>query len=624
MSVGVSRKLNSSNQLLSDLVSYRTYSRALIDQNRKESFEETVERVRQMHLDRFPTLVDHTVKAFEFVSNKLVMPSMRALQYGGDAILKNNCRQYNCSYTPIDYTDAFGEILFLLLSGCGVGYSVQKRHISQLPKISAPREEGVFFIQDSIQGWAQAMQVLIDSYFYKNIKPIFNYSNIRAKGEWLFTTGSRAPGPEPLKKALEHVESKFQAAIGRRLTDIEVHDILCIISDCVVSGGVRRAAMISFFDKDSTEMLKCKSGNWSEKHPYRARANNSAVLVRDEITREEFNHIFDSCQSSNAGEPGIFWSNNADYAANPCVEASLYKNFCNLTSVNQTGVTDKSDFMRRVYWAAYLGTIQAAYTDFPYLNSFWKKNTEDEALLGVSFTGITDMLGVVDPSWLREAAELVLNVNEQFSGLIGTNLAARATVVKPEGSSSCVLGSSSGIHSRKGRYYLRRIQLNNGDTLLEYLKTVMPELIEPAFGVPDTSVITIPQESPDSALLESGESAIDAFNRAMLYNNTWIKYGHRSGPNKHNVSCTLSLKPEEWAPIKELMWANRADYTGMSMYPYDNGSYVQAPFEVCSKEKFDELNKLIKPIDVRSISLDGNPITEMAACAGGSCEITYL
>lgn len=619
--------MNNSNKLLSELVANRTYAKYIPHLERRESLEETINRNMVMHLDRFPSLSRDITKAYTLVHDLRIMPSMRALQFSGGAILKNSARQYNCSYTPIDKVRKFAEILFLLLSGTGVGYSVQKRHISQLPKVGVPTEEGIFYAQDSIQGWAQCVHVLLDAYFYNGVRPVFNFRDIRAKGSPLHTTGAKAPGPEPLKYMLEVLEGKLKVAKGRLLSSLEIHDIICIISDCVLAGGIRRAALISLFDRDDKEMLTCKSGQWYIDHPYRARANNSAVMPRSEVIKEEFVEIFKTCRDSNAGEPGFSWTNDLDWGWNPCHEIGMRPDqFCNLTTVNQTGIKNKKDFLNRVYSATLIGTLQASYTDFPYLSPNWKITTESEALLGVSFTGIADSGNQISSEWLEEAAQLVLDVNEKYARKIGINIAARTTALKPEGSSSCVLGSSSGIHGRKHKRYIRRIQINKDDLMYHYLKNLIPELVEDAIGVPNTAVISIPQESPEGAIIESEETALDLFERVIKYNKSWVTPGHRSGANKHNVSCTLSVKPEEWDDLCEAMWKQRNLYSGISLFPFDNGTYQQAPFEACTQEKYEEMSKLVKDINFKDIKeVDNNTsMIESIACAGGSCEISFL
>lgn len=376
--------MDTPNKLLSDIVFYRTYPKFLPSLNRRESFEETVNRDMNMHLDKFPKLSKDIIKAFSFVHDREVMPSMRSLQFAGDSILKNNLRGFNCSFTHIDDPKSFGEVLFLLLSGCGVGFSVQKRHIDKLPTVKQPRQEGIYVVQDSIAGWAASFDVLIESYFYNRVRPIFDFSKISPKGTILPSTGAKAPGSAPLEYMLKEIEARLKRAVGRKLKDIEIHDIICIASDCVLAGGIRRSSLISLFDKTSQEMLKCKTGDWYIKHPYRARANNSAVLLRTETTYEEFCYIYNVCKESNAGEPGFFWTNDLDMGMNPCGEVSLYTNqLCNLTTINQTGIKTKKDLMDRIWAASFIGTLQASYTDFPFVRDLWRQITEKEALIGV-------------------------------------------------------------------------------------------------------------------------------------------------------------------------------------------------------------------------------------------------
>jgi ribonucleoside-triphosphate reductase (thioredoxin) len=617
-----------SNTLLGSIVSFRTYSKYLPHLARRESFEETVNRKMIMDLDKFgsmsKSLSKDIMKAYSMVHDLKIMPSMRGLQFAGEAVLKNNIRQYNCSYLPINDVRSFGEVLFLLLSGVGVGFSVQKHHTNQLPKIQAPKEESRFIVHDSIEGWAQCIDLLFDAYFYKRVKPVFDFTGIRQKGSYLVTTGAKAPGPEPLKAMLSTVEGLLKSSVGRKLKPIEVHDIICLISDCVLAGGIRRAALISLFDRDDTNMLNCKSGEWWIKYPHRARANNSAVLPRGEVKKEEFNYIFKKCQESGSGEPGFSWTNNTDWGFNPCHEIALNPmQFCNLTTINQTGVVSKKEFLSRVYSATLLGTLQAAYTDFPYIRPQWKEITEKESLLGVSFTGIADASGVVNAEWLKEGAKLALEVNEKYAKKIGINPAARVTTIKPEGSASCVVGSASGIHARHSEYYLRRVRMNKDDALANYLKATIPDLVEDDKFSSTGIVVTIPQASPEGAITKEKETALTLFKRAMLYNRNWVNYGHRTGDNKHNVSCTVSVRDDEWESLKDEMWKHRDLYSGISLLPFDGGTYEQAPFEKCNKETYLRYESLVKEIDLKKVveNEDNTNRIEQIACAGGVCEI---
>jgi ribonucleoside-diphosphate reductase alpha chain len=576
-----------------------------------------------MHLEKFPKLSRDIIKAFKQVHDLKVMPSMRSLQFGGEAINKNNSRIYNCAFVHIKYTRVFAESLYLLLCGTGVGYSVQTHHIEQLPILRKPKRENIHIVHDSIEGWADAVDALMNAYFFGAIRPIFDYKMVSPKGTYLVTTGSKAPGPEPLRIALNLVEQKLQGVIGRKLKSLEIHDIVCILADCVLAGGIRRAALISLFDKDDTDMLTCKHGEWWTKNPYRARANNSAILLRDSTTNDEFMAVYDACIKSNAGEPGFLWVDDLEVGANPCVEIGLQSNqFCNLTTTNMTGIKNEKDFLNRIYAATLLGTLQASYTDFPYLGEKWKQVTESEALIGCSFTGIADS-PIVTAELLQKAAALVLEVNEKYAKLIGVNVAARTTAIKPEGTASCVLGSASGIHARHSKYYLRRIRLNKEESLAKYLKKTFPELVEDDLFSNRDLVVTIPQESPEGSITRDQESASTLLDRVLFYNQNWVIPGHRSGVARHNVSCTINYKPEEVDHLAKRMWLHRGIYSGISLLPFDGGNYQQAPFEECNESKFHEFNLLVKDIDLTQVLEmdDQTNHSEQLACSGGICEI---
>jgi len=617
--------MNESNKLLSDIVSFRTYAKYISHLQRRETLSETTNRTMNMHLDRFPKLSSEITKAFSLVHDLKIMPSMRSMQFSGEAVVSNNSRSYNCSFVNITYQRVFSEILFLLLSGTGVGFSVQNRHINQLPTVRKPKEEGYFRVHDSIEGWGQSLNMLVDSYFNGGIRPEYDFSGIRPKGSYLVTTGAKAPGPEPLRHMLTEVDKMFANAIGRKLRAIEVHDIICMIADCVLAGGIRRAALISLFDKNNEEMLKCKSGTWWEKAPYRARANNSVVLHRQETTKEEFDYIYNMCRDSNAGEPGVFWTNDYELGTNPCAEISLNsQQFCNLTSINQTGISNEKEFFKRIKAATIIGTIQAAYTNFPYLSEKWQMQTEKEALLGVSFTGVADNMGFVTPELLKQGAKLALQTNEEMAKKIGINVAARVSAVKPEGTVSTIVGSSSGVHDRHSQWYIRRIRMNGNDPLAKYLGTVIPELVEQDIFSENGVVVSIPQESPKGSVTREKTTALDMLKRANMYNVNWIKEGHRSGLNTHNCSVTISVRDHEWDSLREEMWNTRDQYTGVSLLPYDGGTYQQAPFEEISLEKYNQIEKLVKVIDltkVREIE-DFTNRGEIVACGGGACEVS--
>lgn len=617
--------MNKSNRLLSEIVAYRTYAKYLTALNRRESLEETLNRNLTMYLEKYPKLSRDIIKAFKQVHDFNVMPSMRSLQFGGEAIFKNNVRLFNCSFANITYPRIFAEALFLLLSGTGFGYSVQKHHINQLPSIRKPKEEGIYIVHDSIEGWAEALNQLMSAYFYGSIRPIFDFSKIRQKGSYLITTGAKAPGLEPLRQMLAKVEEMLKSALNRKLSSLEVHDVICLIADCVLSGGIRRAALISLFDRTDKDMLTCKHGSWWEKYPHRARANNSAVLPRVETTFEEFKNVYDMCIASNAGEPGFFWTNDIEWGTNPCAEIGLQSNqFCNLTTTNLTGIKNEKDFNNRVYAAALLGTLQAGFTDFPYLSQKWKDVTDQEALIGCSFTGIADSSNLTGEQ-LQFAAKTVLEVNEKYAKKIGINVASRTTAIKPEGTASCVLGSSSGIHARHSEYYLRRVRMNKDDELARYLTRIIPELVEEDIFSSSGIVVTIPQESPIGAITRHQETGLHLFERVKHYYNNWVVPGHRTGVNTHNISCTINYTSEEVPILFHKLWDDRFQYAAVSLLPFSDAIYQQAPFEDCSKQTFEKYDKMVKDIDLTKVleMEDNTNRAEQLACNGGLCELTF-
>jgi ribonucleoside-diphosphate reductase alpha chain len=467
----------------------------------------------------------------------------------------------------------------------------------------------------------------MESYFgTKSSTPIFDFSDIRPKGARLVTSGGKAPGPQPLKDCLHNIKKVLDnKKDGEKVTPIEVHDMVCYIADAVLAGGIRRAALISLFSADDEEMISCKSGNWWEQNPQRGRANNSAVLVRHKITQDFFIDLWKRIELSGAGEPGIYLTNDKDWGTNPCCEIALRPNqFCNLCEVNASDIESQEDFEERVKAAAFIGTLQAGYTDFHYLRDVWKKTTEKEALIGVGMTGIGS--GVVLGYDMEKAAKVVKEENERVAGLIGINKAARTTTVKPSGTSSLVLGTSSGIHAWHNDYYVRRIRVGKNESIYMYLYVNHPELIEDEFFRPhDTAVISIPQKAPKDSILRT-ESVFQILERVKKVSQEWVKGGHRTGSNSHNVSATISVKEDEWPQVGDWMWQNKDFYNGLSVLPYSNHTYTQAPFEDCTKEKYEELMKSLNNIDLtKVIELDDNTnLSGEIACSGGQCEVDVV
>jgi ribonucleoside-diphosphate reductase alpha chain len=613
-----------SNRILSEITVYMKYARFIPEKNRRETWEELVTRNKEMHQRKYPQLKDEIENVYKFVYDKKVLPSMRSLQFGGKPIEISPNRIYNCAYLPIDDWRAFGEVMFLLLGGTGVGYSVQKHHVEELPPIHRPKnKERRFLISDSIEGWADSIKALMKSYFTGGSSIRFDYSDIRHKGARLITSGGKAPGPEPLRICIEKIRAILDLKQdGEQLSPIEVHDIVCHIADAVLAGGIRRAALISLFSADDDDMISCKFGNWWELNPQRGRANNSAVLLRSKVSEEFFKSIWKKIELSNAGEPGIYLSNDKDWGTNPCCEIALRPfQFCNLCEVNVSDVESQEDLDERVRAASFIGTLQAGYTDFHYLRPIWQRTTEKDALLGVGMTGIGS--GKVQKLDLKAAAKVSREENERVAGIIGINRSARTTTIKPAGTSSLTLGCSSGIHAWHNDFYLRRVRVGKNEAIYSYLAINHPELVEDEYFRPhDTAVIGVPQKAPEGAIMRT-ESPLQLLERVKWFNNNWIKPGHRTGMNTHNISATVSIREHEWDAVGNWMWENKEHFNGLSVLPYDGGTYIQAPFEDITEEKYNQLMETLHDVDLsKVIELEDNTdLSGELACAGGACEI---
>ena len=615
--------MNVEQSILSDITVYMKYAKYNPGARRRETWEELVTRNKEMHQAKFPQLKDEIEKVYKLVYEKKVLPSMRSLQFAGRPIELNNTRIFNCSFLPIDDWRAFSEIMFLLLSGTGVGYSVQTHHVDGLPEITVPVKHKRYLIGDSIEGWADAVRMLCKAYFQGGALPLFDFRDIRPKGAQLITVGGKAPGPEPLKECLFQLQKILdRKQNGEKLTSLEAHDMACHIADAVLSGGIRRAALIALFNLDDEEMLTCKFGNWWEANPQRGRSNNSAVVMRHKIDEEEFFKLWKKIELSGSGEPGIYFSNDKDWGTNPCCEIALRPfQFCNLCEVNVSDVVDQADLNARVEAAAFIGTLQAAYTDFHYLRDIWRKTTEKDALLGVGMTGIGS--GAVAGLDLKSAADIAKTENARVAEIIGVNKAARVTTVKPSGTSSLVLGTSSGIHAWHNDHYIRRIRVGKNEAIYTYLAIHHPELIEDDFFKPTIqAVISVPQRAPEGSILRT-ENVMDMLERVKKFNTQWVKKGHRKGANTNNVSATVSIQEHEWEQVGKWMWENKETFNGLSVLPYFGGSYTQAPFEDITKEKFDEMVTHLHGIDLsKVVEFDDNTSQmDQAACAGGACEI---
>jgi len=613
------------SKILSDITVYMKYARFLPEKYRRETYEELVTRNKAMHTKKYPKLKDEIDAAYEYVYDKKVLPSMRSMQFGGKPIEVAPNRIFNCAYMPIDDARAFGEIMFLLLGGTGVGYSVQTHHVEKLPEILKPSGKRTyrFLVGDSIEGWADAVKALVMSYFRGTSKLRFDFSDIRPKGSRLVTSGGKAPGPQPLKECLVKLEGILEAKEnGDKLRPIEVHDMICYIADAVLAGGIRRAALISLFSADDDEMISAKTGSWWENNPQRGRANNSIVLMRHIVTEDFFKDLWQRVRASGAGEPGFYFTFDKDWGTNPCCEIALRPfQFCNLTEVNVSDVSTQEELNYRVRAAAFIGTLQASYTDFHYLRAVWQRNTEKDALIGVSMTGIAS--GKVLSLDTAEAASIVKEENTRVASLLGINPAARTTCIKPAGTTSLTLGTSSGIHAWHAPHYIRRIRVGKNEAIYQHLNSVHPELVEDEYFRPhDTAVIQVPQRAPEGSILRS-ESALEMLERVKLFSSNWIKKGHRKGQNTHNVSATVTIKEEEWEEVGEWMWENRKFYNGLSVLPHDGGTYIQAPFEECDEQTYDDMMRTLQEVELLHIVevQDDTDLQGELACSGGSCEI---
>jgi ribonucleoside-triphosphate reductase len=593
---------------LKDYTRYAKYAKYDAKLKRRETWEEQVDRVFKMHEQKFSNKIESINEEFNFakemVLKKRILGSQRALQFGGKAILDKEARIYNCTVSYCDRPKFFQEALYLLLCGCGVGFSVQKHHIEKLPNISK-RDSGTakITIPDTIEGWADALGALLSSYFvseqsfkeYNGKKISFDFSQIRKKGTPL-SWGGKAPGPDGLKQSLEKIEQLLDSAINKnqkKLRPIDAYDIVMHASDAVLSGGIRRSATICIFSPDDEEMITAKTGNWFITNPQRGRSNNSALLLRSKTTKEQFHTLMTSVKEY--GEPGFVWAEDSETLYNPCVEIGMKAydddgntgwQFCNLCELNMKKVKSKEDFLEVCKGAAILGTMQAAYDKFPYLGEVTERIVKKEALLGVSMTGMMDSPEIAfDPEIQKAGALEILRINEEFSKKLGINKCARSTCVKPAGSTSCLLGTASGIHPHHARRYFRRVQANEMEYPLQYFKAHNPRAVEKSVwsNTGTDEVITFLCEVPDGAKTKNQLSAIQLLEHVRVTQQNWVEYGTRSDQTnktlRHNVSNTITVLPEEWDGVEEFIYNNRQWFAGISLLPASGDlDYPQAPF----------------------------------------------
>jgi ribonucleoside-triphosphate reductase len=614
------------SRILSDITVHMKYAKYIPELERRENWNELVTRNKEMHIKKYPNLRNEIDEAYTYVYEKKILPSMRSMQFAGKPIEVAPNRVYNCAYLPIDHVAAFSECMFLLLGGTGVGYSVQRHHTDKLPEIQKPnsKRNRRYLIGDSIEGWSDAVKILMHSYFKGGSQIKFDFSDIRPKGSRLVTSGGKAPGPQPLKECLLKIRGVLdEKESGDKLEPIEVHDIVCYIADAVLAGGIRRAALISLFSADDEEMLAAKTGNWWEANPQRGRANNSVVLMRHLITKEFFMDIWERVRESGSGEPGFYFSNDKDWGTNPCCEIALRPyQFCNLTEINASDLDSQEEYDARAKAAAFIGTLQAGYTDFHYLRDIWRRTTEKDALVGVSMTGIAS--GKVTDLDMKKAARIVKTENKRVAEIIGIKPAARTTCVKPAGTTSLALGTSSGVHAWHNSHYIRRMRVGKGEAIYTHLQIYHPELVEDEFFRPhDTAVISVPQKAPEGSITRS-EMSIELLERVKDVSASWVKSGHSRGQNTHNVSATITVREDNWGEVAEWMWENKNYYNGLSVLPYSEHTYKQAPFEDCDKKEYERLFATLQDLDVTKIIEieDNTNLKGELACAGGACEIT--
>jgi len=676
------------------LANYIHASKYASDKGR-EIFEDTVDRYIHMHIQYFktqiqqhPELKKHLLETGELIKKKKLLGSMRALQFGGKAMLKSHARGYNCASTHVNRIRVFSEIFYLLLNGCGVGYSIQFHHVEQLPEVKEINESKVrhFIVPDTIEGWADSVMQLMLSYFVHGEYVEFSFHKIRDESEPL-STGGVAPGHIPLKRCLHRVRKILNSAIGRRMRPIEIHDIICHIADAVLAGGIRRSALIALFSPEDSEMTYCKahgnfvpaSANYEGKNSHRQLANNSAVFLRSEVKKESFDRLMKVCREW--GEPGFYFTDDLNITTNPCGEISKYpilgnyssiKNrkttedetigfeyeqylkeentdewtntqaikyygsdtgfqMCNLTEINVATCELPEDLIELAERAAFLGTLQAAYNSFPYLGPVTEKITRKEALLGVSLTGVMDNPDIgLNPTILKQAAKAAIKENEKWAKVLGINPAARVTCIKPSGTASLVLGGvGSGIHYHHARRYFRRVTANVNEPIAKYFIKHNPHMVE---NKPNGDVaLVFPTKAPDGAKTVKEEPALEFLNHILNVYQNWVVTGSATKRNKipvtHNVSCTISVREEEWTEVLETIWNNKDNITAMSFVPVLNDKkYPFAPREEVTTEadeaKWNYLIDNYVPVDysqtedvvARNVGLE-------IACGGGACEI---
>lgn len=597
--------------LMADAKFFEAYSRFNEEENRYEYWGESVDRVMNTHREFYkdkmtPQLEELFEEASRAYKNKTVLGAQRALQFGGQQLLNNHTRLYNCSSTYIDRDTVFGEIFWVLLAGAGVGFSVQRHHIAKLSKIQERKKSAkTFVVEDSVEGWADAVAVLMSSFFegggshpeFEGRRVYFDLSKIRPKGAFI-SGGFKAPGPEPLRLALDKIEYLLQGRILKgynEIRPIDAYDIIMYIADAVLSGGVRRSATICLFSYEDDEMMNAKTGNWFTDNPQRGRSNNSVVLERKSTTPEMFNNVFE--KTKQFGEPGFAFVESKEFCYNPCFEIGMFPKdittdesgfqFCNLTEINGALMTSTANFFEACRAAAILGTIQAGYTTFKYLTDATKRIVERESLLGVSITGWMNSPDILfNEDTLRKGARIVKETNREVAKLLGINPAARTTCTKPSGNASVLLGTASGIHGEHSERFLRVVQMNKEQEVVQLIKKTNPYMVEESVWSSTKSDFSIafPVISPPNSIYRDQLIGINLLDKVKLVQNSWVEEGTDLDlcvdPRlRHNVSNTITVPDGGWDEVKDYLFDNKNFFAGVSFLPESGDKdYHQAPF----------------------------------------------
>lgn len=633
---------STSTPLYSQFIHLSRYSRWLDDKGRRETWKETVERYISFFSAKHPSISDEISKLFEPIYNLEVMPSMRCLMTAGPALERDNVAGYNCSYCVINNPKAFDEIMYVLMCGTGVGFSVERQYVSQLPDIAETFHDSdtTIVVADSKIGWATSLRQLL-TLLYSGSVPKWDTSKIRPAGARLKTFGGRASGPEPLEKLFRFCVTMFKKAAGRKLSSLECHDLVCMIADIVVVGGVRRSALISLSNLSDDRMRLAKSGQWWENNKQRQLANNSACYT-EKPEFEVFLNEWHSLYSSKSGERGIFSriasqkqaakngrrDPNHDFGTNPCSEIILRPNqFCNLSEVIVRSNDTLDSLKAKVVHATILGTLQSTLSSFRYLRKQWETNTTEESLLGVSMTGIMDHPIMGNPeapelqSWLTELRELSVSTNKHWAAKLGVNPSTAITCVKPSGTVSQLVDSASGIHPRFSKYYIRRVRADQRDPLARMMRDsglfpCVPDVMKPE----DVFVFSFPMKSPETASVVSDVGAMHQLKLWSKYQEHWCE---------HKPSITVYYKDSEFMEVGNWIWNNFDAVSGISFLPSSDHIYDQAPYEAITKEQYEELAaKMPTKFDwsqLKEFELeDATSGTQTLACAGGFCEVVDL